>query len=176
MLIKIKDNNQTTSQTIKIPSNYTDYYRARKTIFTLSQQMNFGLGTLPASYTEGLCNHIYSMTSSTGKDRYKADSIDSNGKYIEIKCTQHKNNNGTINKKAKYDYLMWIHIDYLNDKIIVKKFARKDVLKCIQSLNSAERKKNRPTINFNNITNCCSQQEYIIKTDSNSTTHKKLTF
>lgn len=130
---------------------YEQYYWLRKDLYNKSKEMNFGYGQLPSKFTEGLCNQIYKMTSTNGSERYLADSIDKDEQYVEIKCTQQDNTSVSINKELKFNYLLWININYDEDEFYVKKYTVEEIQNLIDGLNNEEKNKKRLTIDLNKI-------------------------
>lgn len=160
MLINTMNNRQVCNIVIPNTQLECDYYWARKNFVSIAQSMGLGIGTLSSTYTEQLCNKIFSMTPTKGKDRERADSIDSNGKYVEIKCTQDRNTCASVNQYAKYDYLIWMHIDYSANELIIKKYSKNDVIEGIKKLSKNEQSKKRPTVNLNKLQNACNSSRY----------------
>lgn len=148
-------------------NKYIEYYWLRKSLYIKSKELDFGYGQLPKKFTEGICNELYNMKEATGKENEDIDSIDKDGKKIEIKSTQGDGKNASINKDAKYDFLFWINFDYDTDIIRIRKYTKLDVDRVIANLSKKEKEKSRPTINLNKISNEIFDEQYKFKKISN---------
>ena len=110
---------------------YIEYYNLFKNVVALHKNLNFGNNpSIPSVFSESLVRHLMNYSKYTGPGKKFDAELDN--KYIEIKATGTKSGTTTINKESlsddKFGFLIWIYIDFNEDKVSIKKILKDNLL------------------------------------------------
>ena len=96
-----------------IEERFNHYYFALKEVYLLHVENGFGVSPdIPSGFSEALCRQLRGLFECEGRE---VDAVCSKDRRYEIKATGTAAGKTTISKKAVFDVLLWLHIDFEND-------------------------------------------------------------
>lgn len=98
-----------------IGERFNQYYFALKEVYLLHVENGFGESPdIPSGFSEALCRQLRGLSECEGRE---IDAVCPERKKYEIKATGTAAGKTTISKKARFDVLLWLHIDFKNDAL-----------------------------------------------------------
>lgn len=100
---------------LPIEKRFNQYYFALKEVYLLHIKNGFGVSPdIPSGFSESLCRQLRGLSKCEGRE---VDAVCPERKKYEIKATGTSAGKTTISKKALFDVLLWLHIDFETDTL-----------------------------------------------------------
>lgn len=115
------------------------YFKARQDFESNVKSYDFGAGTLPSDFTEGLCRYLADLDNYSGSKEYDA-LVKGTTETVEIKTTQRGKTQTTFSINACPDWVYWMEIDILSGEITIHKIFGSKITK--GKKNSTKERKN----------------------------------